>query len=140
MDLADALAFAQTSHNGVLVTLKRDGRPQLSNISYAVIDGVIGISITDGRAKTKNLRRDSRGSLYVSSPDFWSYVVLEGTVELTPVARALDDDTVEQLVTLFCAVQNKEHPDWQEYREAMVNDKRLIAWLRPDHAYGFARG
>ena len=87
MDLADALAFAGPSHNGVLVTLKRDGRPRLSNISYAVIDGTIGISITDNRAKTKNLRRDPRASLYVSSPDFWSYVVLEGTAELTPVSR-----------------------------------------------------
>ena len=87
MDLADALAFAGASHNGVLVTLKRDGRPQLSNISYAVIDGTIGISITDDRAKTKNLRRDPRASLYVSSPDFWSYVVLEGTAELTPGER-----------------------------------------------------
>ena len=60
MELADALIFASSSHNGVLVTLKRDGRPQLSNISHAVVDGAIGISITDGRAKTKNLRRDPR--------------------------------------------------------------------------------
>ena len=140
MELADALDFASSSHNGVLVTLKRDGRPQLSNISHAVVDGVIGISITDGRAKTKNLRRDPRASLYVSSPDFWSYVVLEGNAELTPVAAAPDDETVEQLVTLFRAVQGKEHPDWDEYRNVMVNDKRLIAWLRPTNAYGFTRG
>ena len=139
MELADALDFASSSHNGVLVTLKRDGRPQLSNISHAVVDGVIGISITDGRAKTKNLRRDPRASLYVSSPDFWSYVVLEGNAELTPVAAAPDDATVEQLVTLFRAVQGKEHPDWDEYRNAMVNDKRLIVWLRPTNAYGFTR-
>ena len=140
MELADALTFASSSHNGVLVTLKRDGRPQLSNISYAVVDGTIGISITDGRAKTKNLRRDPRGSLYVSSPDFWSYVVLEGDVELSSVAATPDDETVEQLITLFHAVQNKEHPDWDEYRDTMVNDERLIAWLRPTHAYGFTRG
>jgi len=139
MDLADALAFAGASHNGVLVTLKRDGRPQLSNISYAVVDGAIGISITDDRAKTKNLRRDPRASLYVSSPDFWSYVVLEGTAELTPVSASPDDATVEQLVTLFRAVQEKEHPDWDDYRAAMVSDKRLICWLRPTHAYGFTR-
>ncbi len=140
MELADALAFASSSHNGVLVTLKRDGRPQLSNISYAVVDGAVGISITDGRAKTKNLGRDPRASLYVTSSDFWSYVVLEANAELTPVATAPDDDTVEQLITLFRAVQGKEHPNWDEYRVAMVDDKRLIAWLRPDHAYGFTRG
>jgi PPOX class probable F420-dependent enzyme len=140
MDLADALAFAGASHNGVLVTLKRDGRPQLSNISYAVVDGAIGISITDDRAKTKNLRRDPRASLYVSSPDFWSYVVFEATAELTPVSASPDDATVEQLITLFRAVQEKEHPDWADYRAAMVRDKRLIAWLRPTRAYGITRG
>jgi PPOX class probable F420-dependent enzyme len=140
MDLADALAFAGASHDGVLVTLKRDGRPQLSNISYAVVDGAIGISITDDRAKTRNLRRDPRASLYVTSADFWSYVVLEGEAELTPVSASPDDATVEQLITLFRAVQGKEHPDWDDYRAAMVRDKRLIAWVRPTHTYGFTRG
>ncbi len=139
MDLADAVAFAQSTHNGVLVTLKRDGRPQLSNIAYAVTDGVVRISITDGRAKTKNLRRDPRASLYVSSSDFWSYVVLEGTVELSPVASARDDATVEELIVLLRAVQGKEHPDWDEYRQAMVDDKRLVVRLRPERAYGITR-
>ena len=139
MDLADAVAFAQSTHNGVLVTLKRDGRPQLSNISYAVTDGVVRISITDGRAKTKNLRRDPRASLYVSSSDFWSYIVLEGTVELSSVAAARDDATVEELIVLLRAVQGKEHPDWDEYRQAMVDDKRLVARLRPERAYGITR-
>ena len=105
-----------------------------------MVDGRVGISITDDRAKTKNLRRDPRASLYVSSPDFWSYVVLEGTVELTPTSAATDDATVEQLITLFRAVQEKEHPDWDDYRAAMVRDERLICWLRPDRAYGFTRG
>ena len=140
MELADALDFASSSHNGVLVTLKRDGRPQLSNISYAVVDGVIGISITDGRAKTKNLRREPRASLYVSSPDFWSYVVLEGNAELTPVATAPDRRDRRAARHALPAVQGKEHPDWDEYRNAMVNDKRLIVWLRPTNAYGFTRG
>ncbi len=140
MDLTDALAFVESTHNGVLVTLKRDGRPQLSNISFAVTDGVVRISITDDRAKVKNLRRDPRGSLYVSSPDFWSYVVLEGTVVLSPVSAAPDDATVEELIDLFRAVQGKEHPDWDDYRAAMVRDKRLVARLRPERAYGFTRG
>ncbi len=96
------------------------------------------ISVTDPRAKTQNLRRDPRASLYVS-PDFGSYVVLEGTAELSPVAAALDDPTVEELIVLFRAVQGKEHPDWDEFRQAMVDDKRLVVRLRPDRAYGFTR-
>lgn len=67
MDLAGAIEFARTRRNGVLTTIRRDGRPQLSNIAYAIdTDATIRISITADRAKTKNLQRDPRASLRVS--------------------------------------------------------------------------
>ena len=138
MELPEALEFVRSTHNGVLVTLKRDGRPQLSNISYAVTDGgVVRISITDGRAKTKNLRRDPRASLYVGRPDFSGYVVVEGTVELSAVSTAPGDAAGQELIELFRQVQGKEHPDWDEYNAAMVSDRRLVARLHPERAYGF---
>ena len=83
---------------GVLVTIKRDGRPQLSNVTY-VYDGTrVRISLTDDRAKTKNLRRDPRASLYVNGANGRSYVVLEGKAELSPVAADPNDEVVEALV------------------------------------------
>jgi PPOX class probable F420-dependent enzyme len=136
MDLSDALDRARSQRLGVLTTIKRDGRPQLSNITYSVgDDGVIRISVTDGRAKTKNLRRDPRASLYVGRNDGWAYVVLEGDVTLSAVASAPDDDAVDELVALYRSVQG-EHPDWDEYRAAMVVDQRLVARLVPARAYG----
>src|SRR3954452_24934752 len=63
MEIAEALEFMGARHNGVLVTQRRDGRPQLSNISYAVIDGVIKISITAGRAKYHDITRTPQASL-----------------------------------------------------------------------------
>jgi PPOX class probable F420-dependent enzyme len=120
---------------GVLVTLKRDGRPQLSNVTY-VFDGKrIRVSLTDGRAKTKNLRRDSRASLYVNGPRGRSYVVLEGKAELSPVAADPYDDVVEDLVDYYRTASG-EHPDWDEYRRVMVTDKRLVFSMTIDHAYG----
>ena len=83
------------------------------------------ISVTDSRAKTKNLRRDPRASLYVVGDDFWSYVVLDGTAELTPVAADPADETVDELVALYRAVAD-EHPDWDEFRRDMVADGRLV--------------
>jgi PPOX class probable F420-dependent enzyme len=125
---------------GVLVTLKRDGRPQLSNILYALgDDDVIRISVTDGRAKTANLRRDPRASLHVSSDDFWSYVVVEGDAELSPVAADPRDATVDELVELYRSLQG-EHDDWDDYRAAMVADRRLVVRLPVGHLYGMARG
>lgn len=138
VDLDDALTYVRPRHQGVLVTIKRDGRPQMSNIAFALgDDDVVEISVTDDRAKTANLRRDPRSSLYVGQDDFWGYVVLEGDAELTPVAAAIDDPTVEALVDLYRRLQG-EHPDWDEYRSAMVTDRRLIVRLRPTHAYGMA--
>jgi len=123
-------------HRGTLTTIKRDGRPQLSNVVYVLTDGVIRISVTDGRAKTANLRRDPRASFHVS-PDFWTYVVAEGTASLTPVAAAPDDATVGELIDIYRAVSG-EHPDWTEFRQAMVDDKRLVIRIPVDRVYGQA--
>jgi PPOX class probable F420-dependent enzyme len=136
MELDRALAFARKHHNGVLATMKRDGRPQLSNITYLVRDdGGIRISITADRAKYANLRRDSRASLHVSQPDFWGYVVLDCDADVSPVASVPNDATVEELIDLYRGVQG-EHPDWDDYRAAMVKDRRAVVRLRPVHAYG----
>jgi len=136
VDLDTALTFARAHRRGVLVTLKRDGRPQLSNIAYAVgDDGVVRISVTADRAKTKNLAKDPRASLHVARDDFYAYAVLEGDAELSPVAGAPDDATVDELVEQYKVIAG-EHDDWDEFRAAMVRDRRLVARLRPTHAYG----
>src|SRR5690606_25680739 len=105
------------------------------NISYVLgDDGIVRISVTDSRAKTRNLRRDPRASLHVAQDDFWAYAVLEGEVTLTPVAAAPDDDTVDQLVEYYRSLQG-EHPDWDDYRRVMVADGRLLVLFRPTRAY-----
>jgi PPOX class probable F420-dependent enzyme len=135
MQIADALTYVRDHKRGVLTTLKADGRPQLSNIMYAVDGDTVRISITADRAKARNAARDPRVSLHVTSDDFWSYVVLEGDAELSPVAAAPDDETVAELVEMYRAMAG-EHPDWDDYRATMVRDKRLVVRLRPTHAYG----
>ena len=143
---ADALApsaLAQLiaeSHGGALVALKRDGRPQLSNVSHTFdpATNLLRISTTADRAKVANLRRDPRASYYVTTADQWSYAVAEGTVELTPVAAAPDDAVVEELIEVYRRVLG-EHPDWDEYRAAMVADRRLVIRLNVERIYGQAR-
>ncbi|MGH3453628.1 MAG: PPOX class F420-dependent oxidoreductase [Nocardioidaceae bacterium] len=125
---------------GRLVTIKRDGRAQLSNVNYTYDDTTqtIRVSVTADRAKTHNLRRDPRASFHVESDDGWSYVVAEGTAELTPVATEPSDATVEELVDVYRAISG-EHPDWDEYRTVMVQDRRLVLRLPVDRVYGLAR-
>lgn len=136
MELDTALDFARTTSRSVLTTLRRNGRPQLSNVTHWVDpDGIIRISITADRAKYANLRREPWAALHVTRDDFWAYAVLEADVELTPVAATADDGTVEELIAYYRALSG-EHPDWADYRRAMVADRRVIARLRPTRAYG----
>ena len=136
MQISEAIEFVRDKRNGMLITEKSDGRPQSSNIAFRVDDeDRIVISVTDSRAKTRNLRRRPIASLHVNRDDFWAYAVIEADVELTPVATDPDDDTVAQLVEYYRAVAG-EHDDWDEYRAAMVDEGRLLLKLTPTHAYG----
>ena len=136
MELSRALDFARTTTHGILVTLRRNGLPQLSNILYAVgDDGVVRISITADRAKYTNLQRNPWSALHVSRSDFFAYAVFEGEAQLSPVAADVDDDTVAELVELYRALMG-EHDDWDAYRKAMVDDRRAVVRLRPTRAYG----
>ncbi len=129
------LDFLAANHQGVLVTLKRDGRPQLSNIAYAFEAGRVRISVTADRAKTRNAARDPRVSMHVTSKDFWSFVVVEGDAELMPVTTDPHDATADALVEYYRAVSG-EHPDWDEYRAAMISERRQILSFTVGHAYG----
>ena len=125
---------------GRLATIRRNGRPQLSNVIYAWDDDArtIRVSVTDGRAKTHNLRRDPRASFHVESKGGWSYAVAEGTAELTPVAADPADATVDQLVEIYRSISG-EHPDWDDFRAAMVRDRRLALRLPVERVYGLVR-
>lgn len=135
------LALIADNSLGVLATIKSDGRPQLSNVTYHFDPRALSIevSITEPRAKTRNLRRDPRASLMVSSEDGWSYAVAEGDAVLSAPAAAPDDDTVESLITLYRNVAG-EHPDWDDYRQAMVVDRRVLLRLPVSHLYGMPPG
>ncbi len=134
------LALVAGRRFGVLATVKRDGRPQLSNVGYAYDPGqrLFRVSVTADRAKTRNLQADPRVTLHVSSDDFWSWVAVEGTAELTPVAADPHDATVEELVTYYRGISG-EHEDWDDYRRAMVADRRLVVRFTPEHTYGQVR-
>jgi PPOX class probable F420-dependent enzyme len=136
MELDDALDFARSTHWSVLTTIRRSSRPQLSNVAHVVSDdGLIRISITADRAKYKNLLREPWAALHVTRGDFRAYVVIEGDVELSPVAAEPNDEAVNELVDYYKGVAG-EHPDWSSYRAAMIADRRAIVRLTPNRAYG----
>ncbi|AWK09028.1 TIGR03618 family F420-dependent PPOX class oxidoreductase [Streptomyces spongiicola] len=136
-DEFDPRTLLSESRIGVLATIKSDGRPQLSPVMpyYDREADVIYVSVTEGRAKTANLRRDPRAALEVTGPDGWSWATAEGTVTLTGPGTAPDGPEVEALVTYYRRAAG-EHPDWDEYRSAMVSDRRVLMTMPVEHVYG----
>jgi PPOX class probable F420-dependent enzyme len=117
-----------TGNLGTVATIKKDGRPQLSDVRF---------STRTSLAKVHNLRRDPRVSIKVTAPDGQGYAVGEGTAELSPVAWRLDDPVVEELIEVYRLIAGHEHPDWDDYRRAMVADGRLVCRIKVDHLYGW---
>jgi PPOX class probable F420-dependent enzyme len=134
----ELLALAASRNLAGLAAIKRDGRPQLSMVNFTLDPSgpTARVSVVDGRAKVANLQRDPRASLLVTSDDGWSYAVLEGDAELSPVAREERDATVEELVELYRTIRGEEHPDWHDYRRAMVADHRRVLSLHVTKVYG----
>jgi PPOX class probable F420-dependent enzyme len=133
----DPRTLLAESRLGVLATIKSDGLPQLSPVTpyYDQDAGVIYVSITEGRAKTANLRRDPRAALEVTSSDGWAWATAEGTVTLTGPGIDPHGPEVEALVDYYRSAAG-EHPDWDEYRSVMVSDRRVLMALAVDHVYG----
>jgi PPOX class probable F420-dependent enzyme len=136
-DTFDPHELLESSKIGVLATIKIDGRPQLSPVtpSYDRSAGVIRISATDGRAKTKNLRRDPRAALEVTSTDGFAWATAEGAVTVTGPGTDPNGPEVDALVEYYRTAAG-EHPDWDEYRSVMVADRRVLVTITVDHVYG----
>lgn len=132
--------FLAAHRHGVLATIRRDGRPQLSTITYLYDPEAATViaSITETRAKAKNMRRDPRVTFHVGSEDGWSYVVAEGQASLTAPAAAPDDSTADALVDYYRRAAG-EHPDWAEYRAAMVTDQRVLLTIHVEKLLGLVR-
>ena len=122
---------------GVLATIKANGLPQLSPVtpSYDQQADVVQVSMTDGRAKTANLRRDPRAAIEVTSADGWAWATAEGAVTLTGPGTDPHGPEVEALVDYYRAAAG-EHPDWDEYRSVMVSDRRVLMTLAVERVYG----
>ncbi len=130
MDAAEAREFVARNHRAVLATIKRDGRPQMSNISYLLDDdGLIKISVTRDRAKTRNAVRDSRVVLAVQGDNWYQYLVVEGTAEIR------DGDVLPELRHVYERIAGKPHPNWAEFDAAMVSDGRVVLAITIERMY-----
>ncbi|MDH6550224.1 PPOX class F420-dependent oxidoreductase [Streptomyces sp. SAI-041] len=128
VSLEELLDFVRPRHRAILLTRRADGSPQASPLTCGVDDsGRIVVSTYPERAKTRNAKRDPRVSVVVLSDD-WNgpWVQVDGTAEVID-----SPDSVEPLVEYFRNISG-EHPDWDEYRSAMVKQGKSIIRVTPE--------
>jgi PPOX class probable F420-dependent enzyme len=129
-------AWLAERHHAVLVTIRKDGSPQTSNLSYDWHEGRARVSVTADRAKTANLRRDPRGVLHVLGDSFWQYASVRVTASLGPVSAEPGDAAGRELLEVYERISGGQHPDPQEFYEAMVTERRLVLSLTPVSVVG----
>jgi PPOX class probable F420-dependent enzyme len=129
MEISEALDFLRSNHRGVLVTYGSDGRLQASPVSAGVHDGRLAISSRETAFKVKNLMRDPR-AVFCGFTDafFGDWLQVEGPAEVLHLP-----DAMEPLVELYRSIAG-EHPDWDDYRAAMVRDQRVVIRLQIERA------
>ncbi|GIH77250.1 PPOX class F420-dependent oxidoreductase [Planobispora longispora] len=122
MDLDKACEFLRSNHRAVMLTWHVDGRPQLSPVTVGIdAQGRAIISTRETSVKVRNLRRDSRVALCVTTDAFFGqWIQIEGTAEIVSLPEAMD-----LLVSYYRDISG-EHPDWDDYRAAMERDRRVI--------------
>lgn len=135
MTYEEALDYLAGHRRGALATIKRDGRPQISNVVYLCEGDLVRISTAADRAKARNVLRDPRVSLHVAADDFRSYVVAEGIAELSPVSTVPGDEVGRELAEVYERIVGAPHSDWAEFHEAMVAERRLVLRFRVAHTY-----
>jgi PPOX class probable F420-dependent enzyme len=107
----------------------------MSHISYTLDDdGLIKISVTGDRAKTRNLKRDPRATLSIVADDWHQYLVVEGT------CTVIEDDPLPLLRHVYERIRGAPHPNWAEFDEAMVRDGRVVLSITVDRVYPLDRG
>ncbi|HTL85252.1 MAG TPA: PPOX class F420-dependent oxidoreductase [Acidimicrobiia bacterium] len=129
MDVEAALRFVAENHHAILATARRDGKPQLSPIACAVVDGKIVISSRETAIKVKNLRREPYASLCVLNDGFFgAWVQVEGPAEIVSLPDAMDG-----LIEYYRQISG-DHPDWDDYRAAMQREQRCLIRVTAERA------
>ncbi|MDX1616176.1 MAG: PPOX class F420-dependent oxidoreductase [Candidatus Promineifilaceae bacterium] len=130
MEIDVARTFIKGNHRAVMMTYRQDGRPQMSPVLVGVDEaGRAIVSTRETAYKVRNLRRDDRVSLCIFTEQFFGdWIQIDGRAEIVSMPAAL-----EPLVDYYRRVVG-EHPDWDEYRQAMADEQRVLVRITIEHA------
>ena len=119
----------------VFTTFRRDGRPQMSLVTVGRVGDALAFTTQGHNAKYHNLMRDPRCAMMLARPDWRGYAVLDGDAEVVGPHNTGADDLRLRLREVYRAAAGREHPDWEDYDRAMVEQRRVTVLLRPTRMY-----
>ena len=128
--------FIRSNNDAVLSTFRKNGAVQLSIVTVGYYKGGACFTTTSDRAKFYNIKRDPRCSLLISGSGWRPYVVLEGTANIYFTDNTEENVLKHVLRDVYRSAAKKEHPDWDEYDQAMKDDNRAAIVIVPDKVYG----
>ena len=137
MEFEDVRAHFENNHRGVITTFQANGAGHSSIVVVGAYQGNAAFVIVRGNsAKTRNLRRDSRCTVMSVSDNWCTCAVVEGQATLMDYHNTDPEKMRVELREVFRACGDKEHPDWEEYDQAMVEQDAVIVLVNPERVYG----
>jgi len=128
-------AFVAQNRRGVLTTFRRDGAAQMSIITCGPYRDGVAFTTTADRAKLLNLRRNPRCTLLVSQPDWRRYVTLQGQAKILSAGNSEPAEFKRALREVYQSTAGQDHPNWEEYHQAMLEQRRSVVIVVPEHIY-----
>ena len=129
-------AFLKENHHSVLTTFRASGGAQMSVVLCGLYENGVAFTTPEGRAKLANLKRNQRCSLLVSQPDWWGYMVMEGRARLLSPENTDGEALRTSLREVYVACSGGEHPNWEEYDQAVGDERRSVVIIEPEKIYG----
>ena len=140
MEFEEARPFMEGNHQGVITTLQRNGASQVSIVVCGAYQGNAAfVSVRGNSAKVRNLRRNPKCTVLTVTPDWRSFVAVQGPARLYDAGNTEAEELRVLLREVYRACGDKEHPDWEEYDRAMVQQEAVVVLVTPEMVYGRVR-
>ena len=140
MEFRDVESFLSTNHRGVVMTRQADGAAHSSIVVCGAYEGNAAFVAVHGRsAKVRNLRRDPACTVLAVTDDWRAFVTVEGEATLYEASNTDAEELRVLLRKVYRACGDKDHPDWEEYDQAMVDQRAVVVLVRPERVYGLLR-
>ncbi len=128
--------FLSHHHNAALTTFRSNGAAQMSIVTCGQFGDGVAFTTTDDRAKLRNLRRNPNCTILVGTDDWRNFLVLEGQARLVSVDNSSTEEYRDTLRQVYRTAAGQEHPNWPEYDQAMLDDRRYAVLVTPTNVYG----